>query len=150
MTTEQLTQKLVEEITCNQLLLALIVSGKFNKPGVSFFTPNTFSQQLAYMKHPAGKVIQPHIHNPVKREVFYTQEVLLIKKGKLRVDFYSEEREYLESRILEAGDLILIAKGGHGFEVIEEVEMIEIKQGPFIGELDKTCFPGIAAQQVKF
>ena len=75
---------------------------------------------------------------------------LLIKKGKLRVDFYSEEREYLESRILEAGDLILIAKGGHGFEVIEEVEMIEIKQGPFIGELDKTCFPGIAAQQVKF
>ena len=70
----------------------------------------------------------------------YTQEVLFIKKGKLKVDFYNEHQNYLESRILEAGDVILLASGGHGFEVLEEIEMIEVKQGPFTGENDKTRF----------
>ena len=92
------------------------------------------------MKHPAGKIIQPHVHNPVKREVFYTQEVLLIKSGKLRVDFYSEGQKYLKSRFLVSGDVILLIKGGHGFEVLEELEMIEVKQGPYRGEKDKTRF----------
>ena len=78
----------------------------------------------------------------------YTQEVLFIKKGKLRIDFYDEERKYLESRILKAGDSILLASGGHGLEVLEEVEMIEVKQGPYIGEKDKICFTGILSERV--
>jgi hypothetical protein len=64
----------------------------------------------------------------------YTQEVLFIKRGKLRVDFYSDRQEYLDSRILESGDVILLITGGHGFEVLEEIEMIEVKQGPYVGE----------------
>jgi mannose-6-phosphate isomerase-like protein (cupin superfamily) len=95
------------------------------------------------MHHPAGKEIPPHVHNPVPREVHFTQEVLFIKRGKLRVDFYDEDRNYLESRILEAGDTILLATGGHGFEVLEEIEMIEVKQGPYAGEQDKTRFQGL-------
>jgi mannose-6-phosphate isomerase-like protein (cupin superfamily) len=130
-------------------LLALIISTNFSKPGVHFFTPNSFSQQLAYMNHPAGKKIPPHVHNPVRREVLYTQEVLLIKKGKLRVDFYTDEQEYLESRILAAGDVILLVIGGHGFEMLEDLEMIEVKQGPFVGKLDKIRFAGIAGEQAK-
>jgi hypothetical protein len=121
-------------------LLALIVSNRYDKPGISFFTSGELSQQLAYMRHPAGKIIEPHVHNPVTREVHYTQETLLIKRGKLRVDFYSQQREYLQSRILESGDVILLIEGGHGFEVIEELEMFEVKQGPYVGDQDKTRF----------
>ncbi|MEI2579055.1 hypothetical protein V5G28_009725 [Scytonema sp. PRP1] len=101
------------------------------------------------MSHPKGKVIQPHTHNPVYREVMYTQEVLFLKKGKLRVDFYDNEQQYLESRILESGDVILLSSGGHGFEVLEEIEMIEVKQGPYVKEQDKTRFIGIASEQAK-
>lgn len=140
---------MIETITYHNQLLALIVSHRFNLPGIHFFTPNELSQQLAYMRHPVGKVIQPHIHNPVPREVEYTQEVLFIKKGKLRVDFYNNQQQYLESHILEAGDAILLVTGGHGFEVLDEVEMIEVKQGPYVGEQDKTRFTGIAAKQIK-
>jgi mannose-6-phosphate isomerase-like protein (cupin superfamily) len=141
------TGSLVEQITEEQKLLAIIVSHRFNAEGISFFTSNELSQQLAYMRHPAGRVIQPHVHNPVRREVHYTQEVLIIKRGKLRVDFYSEACAYLTSRVLEAGDVILLATGGHGFEVLEEIEMIEVKQGPYAGDSDKTRFKAIDAAE---
>jgi hypothetical protein len=133
---------MIEFISPDNLLRAIIIRESFSAPGVHFFTPDDFSQQMAYMRHPAGKVIQPHKHNPVPREVTYTQEVLFIKRGKLRVDFYDEGQEYLESRTLESGDAILLASGGHGFEVLEEIEMIEVKQGPFTGDADKTRFAG--------
>jgi mannose-6-phosphate isomerase-like protein (cupin superfamily) len=100
------------------------------------------------MRHPAGKVIDPHVHNPVSRNVHYTQEVLLIKRGKLRVDFYDDAQTYLESRVLEEGDVILLATGGHGFEVLEEVEMIEVKQGPYAGDQDKTRFTGVSLDRI--
>jgi len=133
---------MIEKIVSGEEILAIIVRADFNKDGIEFVTPDDFSQQLAFMKHPTGKVIEPHVHNPVRREVHYTKEVLFIRKGKLRVDFYLEDRSYLESRVLEAGDVILLSAGGHGFEVIEEVEMFEVKQGPYAGELDKTRFQG--------
>jgi hypothetical protein len=138
-----------ESIIHHGQLLAIIIWHQFNKPGIHFFTPDELSQQLAYMRHPTGKIIEPHVHNPVVREVQYTQEALFIKKGKLRIDFYNNQQEYLESRILEAGDVILLVTGGHGFEVLEEIEMIEVKQGPYVGEQDKTRFIGITAQQAK-
>jgi mannose-6-phosphate isomerase-like protein (cupin superfamily) len=139
----------IDEITDQGILLAIIISHNFQKKGIHFFTSNDLSQQLAYMRHPVGKIIPPHVHNSVPRQVQYTQEVLLIKRGKLRVDFYSEERRYLESRLLEAGDTILLVRGGHGFEVLEEVEMIEVKQGPYVGEQDKTRFEGISTVPIK-
>lgn len=140
---------MIEQITENNQLIAIIVSWRFNKPGTHFFTPDELSQQLAYMRHPAGKIIQPHVHNPVPRQVQYTQEVLIIKRGILRVDFYSDQQHYLESRVLSAGDVILLITGGHGFEVIEEVEMLEVKQGPYVGEQDKTRFIGINSLEAK-
>lgn len=133
---------MVHRITHNDELLAIIISHKFADPGVHFFTPAEFSQQLGYIRHPAGKVIEPHVHNPVVREVYYTQEVLFIKRGKLRVDFYDTAKQFLESYILETGDTILLAAGGHGFVALEDVEMIEVKQGPYAGDRDKTRFTG--------
>jgi len=136
---------MIEELHNAGVLLAIIVRASYSKPGISFFTPDDLSQQLAYMAHPKGKIIQPHVHNPVPREVHLTQEVLVIKRGILRVDFYDEAQVYLESRVLRAGDVILLAGGGHGFEVLDDLEMIEIKQGPYAGEGDKTRFSGIAS-----
>jgi len=132
----------IEQIHHGRALLALILSHSFREPGIHFFTPGDLSQQLAYMRHPAGKVIEPHLHNPVRREIHYTQEVLILKAGRMRVDFYDHDRNYLESRVLVGGHVILLIEGGHGFEVLEEVEMIEVKQGPYVGDHDKTRFAG--------
>jgi mannose-6-phosphate isomerase-like protein (cupin superfamily) len=140
---------MIEQITYQSQLIALIISSRFSQPGIQFFTPPDFSQQLAHINHPVGKIIQPHIHNHVVREVQFTQEVLFLRKGKLRVDFYSYQQEYIESYMLESGDVILLVSGGHGFEVIEEIEMIEVKQGPYIGEQDRTKFNGISAEKIK-
>lgn len=131
---------MIEEICTGEQLQAIIVRAGFDRPGITFFTANELSQQLAHMHHPTGKIIEPHVHNPVPREVSYTQEVLFIRRGRLRVDFYTDDQVYEQSRILEAGDVILLATGGHGFEVLDEVEMIEVKQGPYAGESDKTRF----------
>jgi mannose-6-phosphate isomerase-like protein (cupin superfamily) len=133
----------MEQILHNGTILAIFIRSNFTEPGIRFFTPDDFSQQLAYMCHPAGKVIDPHVHNPVPREVHFTQEVLFLRRGRLRIDFFDDDRTYLESRILEAGDVILLAAGGHGFEALEEIEMIEVKQGPYAGEQDKTRFDAI-------
>jgi mannose-6-phosphate isomerase-like protein (cupin superfamily) len=140
---------LIERITHGTQLLAIIVPNSFRETGIHFFTEAELSQQLAYMRHPAGKIIAPHLHNPVLREVHYTQEVLIIKRGRLRVDFYDETRRYLQSRTLVAGDTIILVGGGHGFEVLEEIEMIEVKQGPYAGDKDKTTFIPVDQPQSK-
>ena len=130
----------IEIITDKEQQLAIIVYNDFNKEGIHFFTKNDLSQQLAYMSHPKGKTIEPHVHNPVERVVSYTQEVLFIKEGKLKVDFYTNDQIYLESRELSKGDVVLLMTGGHGFEVLEDLKMFEVKQGPYAGDQDKTRF----------
>ena len=139
----------IKQIEHNGKILAIIISNDYSKDGVEFFTPNDFSQQLAYMKHPKGKRIDAHTHNVVPREVSYTKEVLVIRKGKLRVDFYEDDQTYIESHIVNQGDIILLAFGGHGFECLEEVEMVEIKQGPYLSEQDKVRFKGVETEKVK-
>lgn len=140
---------MIEHVKSCDQLLAIIVRASFRNDGIFFFTPNDFSQQLGYMSRPSGYVIPPHVHNPVPREVQFTKEVLLIKSGKVRVDFYTDNQVYLESRILETGDVILLAFGGHGFEMLEPTEMIEVKQGPYAGEADKRRFEPISADQLR-
>lgn len=138
----------VEEIRKKDKLIALIIRNNYQCSGVDFITSDEYSQQVAYMHHPAGKIIDAHVHNVVHRNVVYTQEVLFIKKGKLRVDFYDDYKDYLESCVLETGDVILLTSGGHGFKVIEEVEMIEVKQGPYSGAKDKERFGNITDEEV--
>lgn len=131
---------MIEQIKQGNDILAIIIRTSFSKEGIEFFTPNNFSQQLAYMNRPAGYKIAPHVHNKVQREVFYTQEVLFIKKGKVKIDFYGNDKKYIDTCILETGDVIMLASGGHGFEMLESTEIIEVKQGPYAGENDKTRF----------
>jgi hypothetical protein len=134
---------MIEKIESESKLLALIVRSGFSKDGIEFFTPEDFSQQLGYMKRQKGYVVRPHLHLPVVREIVFTKEVLFIKSGKVRIDFYDQNENYLESKILASGDVILLAFGGHGIEVLEEAEIIEVKQGPYAGEFDKNRFEPI-------
>ena len=121
--------------------IALIIRAEFDEPGLHFLTPSNFSQQVAVMRHPQGKVIEPHLHNLVARQVLYTQEVLWIRKGRVKVDLYSSQKKLLCSPVLQTGDLILLCGGGHAFEMLEETTMVEVKQGPYAGDQDKTRFP---------
>lgn len=132
-------------------ILAFLLKANFRHDGIHFLTPDTFSQQLGYMKRPPGYAIAPHDHNPVSRVIEWTQEVLFIKRGKVRLDLYApENREYLESRILETGDVVLLAHGGHGLVMLEESEIIEVKQGPYVGEADKTRFEPVNDARVVY
>lgn len=140
----------IKEIKKKEKLLAMVIKSNHTCEGIDFITPNEYSQQVAYMHHPTGKKIDAHVHNLVHRNVVNTQEVLFIKTGKLRVDFYDDYEDYQESVILEAGDVILLVSGGHGFTVLEEVEMIEVKQGPYAGEADKKRFAGITDSEVNY
>jgi len=140
---------MINTITNRGQTLAIILQTTYKEKGINFSKLKEFSQQLAYMNRPSGYEIQPHVHNAVQREVQFTKEVLFIKSGKVRVDFYDNEKNYLESRILVSGDVILLAFGGHGFEMMEDSEIIEVKQGPYAGEADKTRFDPVSKDQIK-
>ena len=139
---------MIESIIHSGNKLAIILRAAYREEGIRFFTPDDFSQQLGYMNRPKGYVIPPHVHNSVAREVHFTKEVLFIKSGKVRVDFYDDQKNYLESRVLNPGDVVLLAFGGHGFEMLEPSEMIEVKQGPYAGDADKTRFDPVAPGRI--
>ena len=130
-------------------VISIIIRANYKSENIEFFTPDNFSQQLAYMNREKDYVIPPHVHNPVKREVTYTQEVLFIKSGKVRVDYFDNNKNYLQSGILNQGDVILLSGGGHGFYMLEDSEIIEVKQGPYAGDKDKTRFNPIPEDQVR-
>ena len=131
---------MIDRIEHQGEVMAVIIRNDYSEEGIHFLTPANYSQQLAYMHHKAGHEIIPHFHNLVSRTVHFTQEVLVIRRGKVRVNFYDYEQEKVSETILTSGDVILLCAGGHGFDILEETEMIEVKQGPYVGENDKTRF----------
>jgi hypothetical protein len=124
-------------------LYSVIVRDNYSNSNIAFFTPDSFSQQLGYLPHRAGNIIAPHLHKRSMREVLFTHEVLFVKKGKVEVYFYDEEKRFLGTEILYAGDVILLCGGGHGFKILEETVMLEVKQGPYMGVIDKERFQGV-------
>ena len=141
---------MVEKIIHKKKLLALIVRGKYrNKKGITFFTPNNVTQQFGYMKHNKDHIIRPHLHKKRMTKILSTSEVILLLKGVLRVDFYNQQQKYLFSKILKEKDIIMLVHGGHGFKVIKDVEMIEVKQGPYNLIKDKIKFNGVNEKKIK-
>lgn len=130
----------IERIYHDDKLLSVIIRDNYHAEGITFITPDDMPHQLGYMNRGKDYVIAPHVHNKVPRTIEYTQETIIIKSGVVRVDFYTDNQEYLESRMLYKGDIILLAYGGHGFKMIQPSEMIEIKQGPYCGTMDKVRF----------
>jgi hypothetical protein len=138
-------------IVYNSTILAIILPADFTGGGIQFFTPDSFSQQLGYMNRPKGYAVPPHDHNPVPRTIEWTQEALFIRQGRVRLDIYlPETREYFASHILNAGDVALLAHGGHGLVMLEQSEIIEVKQGPYVGEADKARFMPVNETSVKY
>lgn len=140
---------MIENITHKDKLLSIIIRSNYKSEGIEFFTEDSSPQQLAYMNRAKDYEILPHVHNSVKRDVYFTQEILVIKSGKVRVDYYDYDKVYLESRILYKGDVVLLACAGHGFKMLEDSEIIEVKQGPYAGEMDKIRFESINDDKVE-
>ena len=141
---------MIEKIVYKKKLLALIVRGKYrNKKGITFFTPNDFTQQFGYMKHEKKHIIKPHVHKKRLTKIYYTTEVILILKGILRVDFYTQSKKYLFSKILKKQDIIMLVHGGHGFKVLKDAEMFEVKQGPYKLSRDKVKFDNVDEKKIK-
>jgi hypothetical protein len=133
-----------EEIKYKDKLIAILLRADFQSNQVNFFSPADFSQQLGFLPHHKGHVIPAHFHKKVHREITMTQEVLFIRKGKVKVNFYTNQKEYITFRELYTGDVVFLCSGGHGFEILEDTEMIEVKQGPYSGkDGDKVTFRGI-------
>lgn len=120
-------------------IMALYISKDYSSNGINFLTDDSAYQQVAYMNHPKGHVIIPHYHNKIERIVDYTCETLVMRKGILEVVLYEDKKEIYRFNMM-SGDVLTLYSGGHGFNVLEDVEMIEIKQGPFMGLTDKTRF----------
>ena len=141
---------MIEQITHKKKMLALIVRGRYRKKkGIHFFTPNSATQQFGYMKHNKKHIIKPHLHQKRLTKILSTTEVILILKGVLRVDFYTQMKKYLFSKILKGNDIIMLVNGGHGFKVLKNVEMLEIKQGPYSFSKDKVKFENINENYIR-
>jgi mannose-6-phosphate isomerase-like protein (cupin superfamily) len=132
---------MIQKITHKNEVLALIIKNKYiKKKGINFFTNNKLSQQVAYMNHKKGHVIQPHIHKKRLKKIYDTSEVLIILDGTMRVDFYDNKKKYLFNRKLIKNDIIILLKFGHGFKIDKNCKFIEVKQGPFDPKRDKFKF----------
>ena len=133
---------MVERVEFDGKLFAIIINNNFNIEGTTFITEPDSLLQMGIMNHTSGYEIKPHIHKPFKRITEGTQEVIYIKEGKVLVEFYDYEKRYLGNRELNEGDWIILIEGGHGFKMIEDSTMIEVKNGPYAGDEDKIRFNG--------
>lgn len=141
---------MIEKIIYKKRILAIIVkTKKVKKTGTNFVSPKNFTHQVGFINRPSGHVIKPHTHNKTLRKIFKTSEVLYVKNGVLRVDFYNNAKKYLSSRVLKSEDLIILNEGSHGFKIIKKCKLIEIKQGPFFKSLDKIRFKKINEKKIK-
>ncbi len=131
---------MIEKIFHKEKMLSIIIRADFKSEGIEFFTSDENPFQLGYMNRGKEYNIQPHLHKAVKRVVHFTQEVLIIKSGLVRVDYYDDKTNYLESKTLYPGDVVLLAFGGHGFQMLKDSEILEIKQGPYNDDEDKLRF----------
>ncbi len=139
---------LVKVFDFNNNILGVIIRRDYSINGIEFFSDPSDSQQIGLMNRPKGYKIQPHCHNLITREINLTQEVLFIKNGKVRVDFYSSDQNYIKSSILYSGDVVLLSNGGHGFEILEESTIFEVKQGPYSEEIDKVRFNSVNENKI--
>ena len=141
---------MMEKVLHKKKLFALIIRGKYRKKsGINFFTPRKATQQFGYMKHKKNYIIKPHQHNERLTKILSTTEVILLLKGILRVDFYDNKKKYLFSKIIKEKDIIMLIHGGHGFKVLKNIEMIEVKQGPYDLSNDKIKFNKVDEKKIK-
>jgi len=137
---EQSSGDPVERIYWGETCLAYIIRAELNPEKTTFLTPPDYKQQVGYIVYPAGGEIQRHIHRSLERHLIGTSEVLVVKKGRCEIDTYNDERKLVATRELREGDLMIMVSGGHGFRMLEDSVLLEVKQGPYTGEDEKERF----------
>lgn len=131
----------VEEIRTDDELLALVIRDEAAGDGrMRFYTPSDLNVQVGSAALPGGGAIPRHIHRAVERTITGTTEVIVVQAGTLRVDFFSTAREFVCSREITVGDLVITLGGGHGYTALSEARFLEVKQGPYVAEDDKVRF----------
>ena len=119
------------------------------KNGVNFLTPSYLTHQVGSLRHKKNHTIFPHLHLKNQRKIDYTSEVLIIQKGKIRIDLYSNKKKYLFSKILIKDDILILIRGAHGFKILESCDILEIKQGPYNKKKDKIRIDPIDPKKIK-
>jgi len=130
----------IEWIKDGDDVLAVIIPADYSPDKTDFITPLDYKQQLGFVVYKKNESIVPHTHIPMNRSLVGTSEVLLIKTGKVEIDLYTNSRKFVATRALNQGDIILLVSGGHGFRMMEDTVMVEVKQGPYIGLEEKERF----------
>ncbi len=140
---------MIKKIFHKKKLLAMIIPEKKTfKKGVNFLTPNHLTLQLGFIKHKSNTYIKPHTHKNYLRRIKKTTEILFIKNGSIRVDFYSKKK-YLFSKVVSKNKILILLEGSHGFKILKNCSIIEVKQGPFSLSMDKERFNKIDEKYIK-
>lgn len=124
----------IETIAQDGAVLAYLLRSGPPPERTTFLTPDACNLQVGRVVYSAGGEIPRHMHLPVERHIVGTTEVLIVERGRCSVDVYAEDRTVVATRELNAGDMLIAVAGGHAFRVIEDVVLLEIKQGPYIGD----------------
>lgn len=133
----------IEQVTHDGRVLAYVIRASATADRTTFMTESEATFQAGFVVYPAGGSVTPHVHLPVVREVVGTSEFLVVRSGRCIVDLYDEDRALVASRALDAGDAVLSVGGGHGFRMLEDTVLLELKQGPYTGLAEKERFePG--------
>ena len=130
----------VEHILAEDQPLATIIRGGWAPSETKFLTPSDLNQQVGFVVYPGGGEIDPHTHRPIERRITGTAEVLVVRKGRCEVDLFDDDRCLVATRELREGDILILIGGGHGFRMIEDTVLLEVKQGPYLGLDEKERF----------
>ena len=130
----------IEHIVSNGQPLAYIIRAELMPEQTTFLTETSFKQQVGFVVYPRGGQVARHVHRPLERHLVGTSEVLVVRKGRCEIDIYSEQRELVATRELREGDLMIMIAGGHGFRMLEDTVLLEVKQGPYTGLDEKERF----------
>lgn len=122
----------VEVIQKEGILFGIVIRTKEIEPeATEFFTPKENSLQVGLIKHPRGYIEPAHSHKKKEKVISDVQETLHIEQGKVKVNFYTFEGVKIDSKVLNEGDVVLLANGGHNIEVLEDFIGVKVKQGPY-------------------
>jgi hypothetical protein len=122
-------------------VLAIVIRAWFMPDKTTFVTPQNLTQQAGFVVYPAGGRCPDHTHRPIERRINGTPEMLLVRRGQAEARIFDADRRLVAQPLLEQGDVILLVSGGHGFRMLEDTVLLEIKQGPYVGLDEKERFP---------
>ena len=130
----------VEHIGRKGKPLSYIIRAEMAPEKTTFLTPSELNLQVGFVVYPAGGEVARHLHRPLERHIVGTSELLVVKEGRCQMDIYDDDRRLVTTRELRKGDIMLMVGGGHGFRMLEDTVLLEVKQGPYTGLDEKERF----------